>query len=156
MMKKIFATLLSACLLLSLVACGGGEEKTMDMASTYEKLTQAAQLPDMLELPEDLILDLCGIKAEDVNQCKVVICEDSLRTDEIWLVEAKDEEGAKTIEALAQNRLKAKAEESITYSPEQYAVVEKAQLIRTGRFVALLVSPDVEALSAAFRAEAGI
>ena len=156
MMKKIFVILLSACLLATLTACGGGEEKSMDMANTYEKLAQAVELPDMLELPEDLILDLCGINAEDVNQCRVVICEDSLRTDEIWLVEAKDEERAKAVEALAQNRLKAKAEESITYSPEQYAVVEKAQLIRTGRFVALLVSPDAEALAAAFRAEAGI
>ena len=157
-MKKILLGILSVCLLLSLAACGGEakEAKTMDLEKTYEKLTQAAELPAMLELPEDLILDLCGIKSENVNQCKVLICEDSLRTDEIWLIEAKDEAGAQSIEELAQKRLKAKGEESITYSPEQYAVVEKAQLIRTGRFVALLVSPDVAALAQAFRAEASI
>lgn len=157
-MKKILLGILSVCLLLSLAACGGEakEAKNLDLEKTYEKLTQAAELPAMLELPEDLILDLCGIKSENVNQCKVLICEDSLRTDEIWLIEAKDEAGAQSIEELAQKRLKAKGEESITYSPEQYAVVEKAQLIRTGRFVALLVSPDVAALAQAFRAEAGI
>ncbi len=158
-MKKILSVILAVCLLLSLTACGGGGTKApqnMDLEKTYEKLTQSAALPAMLELPEDLILDLCGIKRENVNQYKVVISEDSLRTDEIWLVEAKDEAGAKTIEELAQKRLKAKGEESITYSPEQYAVVEKAQLIRAGRFVALLVSPDVAALAAAFRTEAGI
>ena len=126
------------------------------MPAIYEKLTAEVALPPMLELPADLTLDLCGIKAEDVTYAKVEICEDSLRTDEIWLIEAKDEETAKTIEELAQKRLKAKGEESITYSPEQYAVVEKAELIRTGKYVALFVSPDSAALAEVFRAEAGL
>ena len=118
-MKKILSAALAVCLVLSLAACGAGSEtkapQNMDLEKTYEQLIQTAELPTMLELPEDLILDLCGIKSENVNQCKIVISEDSLRTDEIWLVEAKDESGAQAIEELAQKRLKAKVEESITH-----------------------------------------
>lgn len=160
-MKKGFVFIIAIIAILSLAACGASDKAAnndvkLDMPAVYEKLTATVELPPMLELPEDLVLDLCGIKAEDVAYAKVEICEDSLRTDEIWLIEANDEDAAKTIEDLAQKRLKAKGEESITYSPEQYAVVEKAELIRTGKYVALFVSPDSAALAEIFRAEAGL
>ena len=48
-----------------------------------------------------------------------------------------------------------KGEESITYSPEQYEVVQKAQVLTNGLYMALIVSPDVEALAEIFRASAG-
>lgn len=157
-MKKALLIVLALILVLPLVACKeeAAAAVELNMEDVYKKLVEEVALPPMLELPADLALDLCGIKAEDVTYAKVEICEDSLRTDEIWLIEAKDEEAAKAIEELAQKRLKAKGEESITYSPEQYAVVEKAELIRTGKYVALFVSPDSAALAEVFRAEAGL
>ena len=84
------------------------------------------------------------------------ICSDSLRTDEIWLIEAVDAEALQRIQTLAENRLTAKAEESITYSPEQYAIVQKAVVVTQGNYFALLVSPEVEALETLFRNAAGI
>ena len=159
-MKKLVLLILTFCLMLTLVACGeekasDGPEK-MDIPAVYTKLTEAVQIPEMLELNEDLMLDYCGIKSANVKQAVVVICADSLRTDEIWLIEATNESAAKDIVKLAEKRLQKKGEESITYSPEQYAVVEKAELIHAGRFVALLVSPDSAQLAEVFKAEAGI
>ena len=159
MMKKLLVLLSCAVLLVTLVACGKEDQPksvNLNMEDVYSKLCKAASLPPMLELDKDLMLDYCGIKADTVKQAKVLICEDSLRTDEIWLIEANDEETAKQIKELADKRLKAKAAESETYSPEQYAVVQKAELIRTGSYVALFVSPDSAALAQTFRQEAGI
>ena len=157
-MKKTIAFLLCALMLVSLAACGGesGNTVSLDVTAAYEKLTQAATLPEMLELDAGLMLDYCGIKEADVTAAKVLICADSLRTDEIWLVQAKDAAAADTIAKLAEKRLTKKGEESITYSPEQYAVVEKAELLRQGNFVALIVSPDVAPLAEAFRQYAGL
>lgn len=169
-MKKITVLLLCALMLVSLVACGGESDAgnaasgnvvsdntvTLDVTAAYEKLTQAATLPEMLELDAGMMLDYCGIKEADVTAAKVLICADSLRTDEIWLIQAKDAAAADTIVKLAEKRLEKKGEESITYSPEQYAVVEKAELLRQGNFVALIVSPDVATLADAFRQYAGL
>lgn len=157
-MKKITVLLLCAVLLISLAACGGGSDTnvTLDVNEAYTRLTQAATLPEMLELDAGLMLDYCGIKEADVTAAKVLICADSLRTDEIWLVQAKDAAAADAIVKLAEKRLTKKGEESITYSPEQYAVVEKAELLRQGNFVALIVSPDVAPLADAFRQYAGL
>lgn len=158
-MKKLLVILSCLAMLLSFAACQKEEtapKTDLDMEQVYSKLCKAASLPPMLELDKDLMLDYCGIKADSVKQAKVLICEDSLRTDEIWLIEANDEDTAKQIKELADKRLKAKAAESETYSPAQYEVVQKAELIQTGNYVVLFVSPDSAALAAAFRQEAGI
>lgn len=159
-MKRIVSLILIFCLCGALAACGetqpGVPAAQLDMPQVYAKLQQAVQLPEMIEMDELLMLDYCGIKAEDVKQAVVVICADSLRTDEIWLLEAVDGAALSRLQKLADSRLQAKAEESITYSPEQYAVVEKAQCIVAGNYLALIVSPDVEVLAADFRIQAGI
>ena len=149
-MKRVYAIILAALLTLGMTACGGGETapvKEMDMQELYVAIQEAVQMPEMLTLDESLMLDYCGIRAEQVKQAVVVICADSLRTDELWLLEAVDEAAAKTLSELANTRLRKKGEESITYSPEQYAVVEKAELLRLGNYVILLVSPDSAAMA---------
>lgn len=167
-MKKILAFILAILTTLSLAACGSAEPATgteqnatptenntqaavqLDMPTVYETLQSKVTLPEMMTLNEIQMLNFCGIAAADVKQAVVVICADSLRTDEIWLVEAVDADAAARIKGLAEVRLDQKDAESITYSPEQNAVVKKAELICTGNYVALLVSPDSEALAQAY------
>ena len=127
-MKKIMCVCL-ALMLLCVAGCGE-QAASLDMNTLYGDLTAAVEMPQMLELNEGLMLDYCGIQAADVKQARVLICADSLRTDEIWLLEATDANAADRLAALAEKRLGKKGEESITYSPEQYKVVQKAQLIR--------------------------
>ena len=153
-MKKLICAALAVVLLLSLAGCEGASVK-MDMQAVYTDICKSVQVPEMLELNEDLMLDYCGIRAEDVSQAMVLICADSLRTDEIWLLEAVDAKAASRLMELAEKRLNKKGEESVTYSPEQYKVVEKAQLIQAGNCVALLVSPDSEAMAQVFNQAAG-
>ena len=85
----------------------------------------------------------------------VAICADSLRADEIWLIEAADDAALEKIQNLAQVRLNAKAEEAENYSPEQYAVIQEAQQITIGNYYVLLVSPKANALAEAVRNAAG-
>ncbi len=164
-MKRLIVLCLALVMALSLAACGNNDSDNtepsdtaveMDMQEVYTKVGQAVEMPEMLALNESLMLDYCGIAAEDVKQAIVYICADSLRTDEIWLIEAADDAAAKRIVDLANARLKTKGDESITYSPEQYAVVEKAQLLQQGNYIALFVSPNAENMANVFRQEAGM
>ncbi len=159
MTKKIIAIVL-AVLLITTVFCSCGDKKddenkpnnttttttepavvNVNLKTLYDRCT--AKMPEMISLDADIMLDYCGIKAEDCVEFYVSICADSLRTDEIWLIKATDEDALKAISDLAKSRLKAKADESITYSPEQYDVVQKAKVITNGEYFALIVSPDV-------------
>ena len=163
-MKRVSALFLALLMAFSLAACGSSEvedttptiKQDLQMIDVYEKLSAAAEIPEMLQLQESMMLDYCGVDTAKTKQAVVQICADSLRTDEIWLLEAVDEAAAKDLADAANERLRKKGEESITYSPEQYAVVQKAQLIQAGNYVVLIVSPDVDTLATIFRQEAGM
>ena len=147
-MKKMIALLLICALVLSLAACGGKTEepKNVDLKALYASLE--GQLPQMLVLDGDLLTNFLGINASDYPQVIAAICAEGLRVDEVWLVETSGEDSMAVAKTLAENRLKARAEETVSYNPEQYAIVEKAELFTMGNYLILLVSPDVENLKA--------
>jgi hypothetical protein len=143
MMKKMIALLL-AVMMLCLAGCGGkdtGSDIQVDVQSVYDSMVGV--MPEMLVMDEMMMLNFCGIEAEMCQQAVVSVCFDGLRADEIWLIEAKDADSLKQLETLAQSRLERKGEESITYSPEQYEVVQDAEVITNGNYLVVIVSPDV-------------
>ncbi len=152
-MKRVMSLILILAAFVSLTACGGEkapEAKQVDVAALYETMQQT--LPEMILMDEETMLNFFGLEARDCAQVVTAICADGLKTDEVWLIEAKDAAALERIQAMADSRLRAKADETVTYSPEQYKVVEKAQVLVNGNYLALLVSPDVDALKAAFEA----
>lgn len=144
-MKRLIALVL-AVMMLCLTGCGkdAGADVQMDVQSVYDSMVSV--LPEMLPMDEMMMLNFCGIQADMCQQVVVAVCSDGLRADEVWLIEAKDADFLKELEALAQSRLTRKGEESITYSPEQYEVVQAAEVITAGNYLAVIVSPDVQDL----------
>lgn len=148
-MKRLIALALALMLLCALAGCGAKEPEKkadvqMDVQSVYDSMVSV--MPEMLAMDEMMMLNFCGIEAEMCEQAVVSVCFDGLRADEVWLIEAKDADALEELEALAKSRLERKGEESITYSPEQYEVVQKAEVLTAGNYLAVLVSPDVDAL----------
>lgn len=165
-MKRMIAMILAVTMLLCLAGCQSETNPDTqpssvpqetnapaDMEKIYEAM--AEKMPEMIRMDETTMLNFCGIQAADCVQVVAAICADGLITDEVWLIEAKDEAALERLKTLAENRLQAKGEESITYSPEQYEVVQKARILTNGLYMALIVSPDVDALADIFRASAG-
>lgn len=151
-MKKVMTLILALVLVMSLAACGGKAEETVsvDVNALYESYGQ--YMPDMFFPDEDTMMNFLGISVEDCTQYMVAICAEGMRSDEVWLIEAKDAAALENLKELAETRIEAKKEETVTYAPDQYVVVEKAVLLTEGNYLALLISPDVEALQAGFEA----
>ena len=152
-MKNFIALILAAAMILGMTACGGSDESaaaSVDLNAIYTEYQNT--LPEMMVLDENTMLNFLGIQAADCTQVVAAVCANGLRTDEVWLIEAKDEAALERIAKLADTRLAAKADETISYSPDQYAVVEKAVVITNGLYLAVLVSPDVDTLKTTFEA----
>ena len=165
MTKKIIAVLMSLSLLFVLCSCASkadNEEQTSSETNTQinevkptEKIVDlkkvyddcVALMPEMTVLDADMMYDFCGVNPADCAESYVAVCADSLRADEIWIIKAKDADALKRIEEAAKNRIQAKDEESITYSPEQNKIVKAAKTIIIGEYFGLLVSPDVDKLA---------
>ena len=148
MKKSIFAVLLILTLLLPGCAEKEAEVKSYDFSKVYPAMTEINDLPEMLLLPADKAELLYGIDPEICRQEFLAICQDSLRADEIWLIEAVDNNSAGRIEEFAKMHIEQKSKELKNYLPDQYNVMQKAKLIRNGNYVILLISPAVNELAA--------
>ena len=130
----------AAIFLLAIFLAGCAKTATLSPREVYAKICPTDV--QMLELTQAQMEALCGVAPQDVVQGQVYVCADSLRADEIWLLEARDEEALQRLTQAAENRLSQKAAESKTYDPVQFAVVQQSKLVVIGSFLALLVSPD--------------
>lgn len=150
-MKKLTCMLLAAVLLLTLTACGGAapaqttEAAPVDLQELFNSM--ADKLPGMVAMDDAMMMNFCGIDPEKCTQAVTAIAGAGMLTDEIWLIEAVDESAVDEIEELASTRLRMKAEETESYAPDQYEVVKEAKTIRSGKFFALIVTPEVEAVA---------
>jgi len=151
-MKKVCSLILALALVLSMAACGGKTEEvaSVDVNALYESYSQ--YMPDMFFPDEDTMMNFLGISVEDCVQYQVAICAEGMRSDEVWLIEAKDAASLEALQQLAQTRIEAKLDETVSYAPDQYVVVEKAVVLTEGNYLALLISPEVDALKAGFEA----
>ena len=151
-MKKITVMLLILSLMLSAAACGAKTEEpvSVDLSAMYDSF--GPYLPEMFFPDDETLLNFLGINAEDCVQYKVALCGEGMRADEVWLIEARDDAALERLQKRAQTRIEAKLEETISYVPDQYVIVEKAELVVIGKYVALLISPDVDTLKATFEA----
>lgn len=160
-MKKLFCAIFAVMMLLSLAACGGGDNTTgateptgssgapklSDVNEIYSAMTEGVQMPEMITLDSELMLDICGIKPADCKQGVVYLCSNSLQADEIWVLEAASGDAVSALKTAAQNRLNQKDAESVTYSPEQNKVVKAARIIQMGNYLVMICSPSVETLA---------
>lgn len=152
-MKKILIAIIMIITVLSLVACGGdttepnevsADVSSVNMQEVYD--SYASYLPEMVILEEKSMLNKYGVDATKCVQSIVANCNDGLKSDEIWLIEAVDADAAAEIADLAKSRVEREAEETKNYAPDQYAIVEKAEIIQDGNNVVLIISPDVDTL----------
>lgn len=148
-MKRLIALTLLLLMAAALPACGKAEEaKVVDLNAVYDSFSQV--LPEMMVLDEDTMLNFLGIEGEDCLQVIAAVSTTGLEADEIWLIQAKDDAALTELQELAQIRLQAKQDELEFYLPEEYLVAKEGKVLTHGNYLALLVSPDVEALQTVF------
>lgn len=150
-MKRMVPLILAFALVLA--ACGKSPEKEVDLQSVFNSLTE--KMPEMLVLDETIQLNLLGINSADCQQVITAICADSVRADEIWLIQAKDTTALERLKALAKTRVEAQAEVCESYSPDQYAIVKEAELVTNGLYFALLIGPDAASMKKTFTSAIG-
>ncbi len=156
-LRGLLICVFTLCSVFCCAACGDAfspsqtadaPDRAPDLQALYEQMLQTADVPEMFLLSPERVGKLYGIDAAACPQAVFATVENGLRIDEIWLVEAESEDAAVKIEEIARGRVEQLKRETGNYLPDQYAVAEKAQVLRSGSVVALLVSPDAETLAA--------
>ena len=143
-MKRVFSLILVVMMVAVMMTACGSSAFTVDFDTLYD--TYESYLPEMVVLDDKAMMNLYGVDAEKCEQAIIANSSDGLLSDEVWLIEAVDEAAAAEIVELAQNRVEREKEETKSYAPDQYAIVEKAKIINDDNFVVLIISPDVDTL----------
>ena len=126
------------------------EERTA-LDAIYEEIARTVDLPEMLELNEEMLSVYLGLSPEDYKNGRFYVCSNNLKADEIWLVKLESEDAAAQMLEKARGRIEAKAQSYRNYLPEEYEVVSRGIAMSQGNTVVLFISPDAEAMLAAFR-----
>lgn len=116
----------------------------------YEEITRGVEVPEMLELKDDLLSVYLGLSPDDFKDGRFYICSNNLKADEIWLVELESEDAAAQMLEKARERIEIKAQSYRNYLPEEYEVVSRGIAATNGKLTALFISPDAETMFAAF------
>ena len=159
-MKKFLSLILALALSLSLVACGGSDDKKDDAAQAeapdlqafFDKYMadMAAELgeensPAMMEM-EEVGLDAFypGLKDVATKQMVAQAAMISAVAFEFVLVEVENPADVETVQNIFQTRITTQVEGGAFY-PATVAAWEEAQVITNGNVVALIVAADVQA-----------
>ena len=144
-MKKFAAILLLIAIVLTFAACGGKKEAVpVNLSSVMAKFALG---DEMLSLNEGDLLDLYGIKGEDVKQFAGAVNTSGIKCDEIVMIEAVGSDAAGRVKSALDNRYQAKLNEMENYIPEEYAVIKECSVTASGNFIAMIVSHNAAELT---------
>lgn len=140
-MKKFLAVVLLIAMIFTLTACGGKKEaaKTANLGEVMGKFTFDGE---MMSLDAASLLDLYGIKAEDMKQFAATVNTSGIDCDEVVLVEAVNADAAARVKTALDNRYQAKLNETENYLPDEYAVIKTCSVTAEGNYVAMIVAPN--------------
>lgn len=151
-MKKLLAFVLVLVMLLSFAACGG--EKTIDLAAAKEAIVNDLQVEGALELPAERLEGLYGITADQVKSSACFITMGGTFPDEVVMVEAVDSSAASDIAKKLGARLEEIKSQSQNYDAENFALLEKVEVLQKGNYVALFISPKTQEMKKIFESSA--
>ncbi|MBR6208280.1 MAG: DUF4358 domain-containing protein [Oscillospiraceae bacterium] len=147
--KALLTLLLGALLVLS--GCGREEKAPPVMEELYDSMAAQVELPELESLGERQQRDRLGLEKEQLPQSLVMVSRDPLRLDEIWLLECADPETAQQMETLAENHRQSLCRQSRDYSPQQYALAQKARVCREGVYLGFFLGEEADRLAEIFR-----
>ena len=147
-MKKQFAIILSAILLLLSACSGGNEPKTLDMAGLAEKLKTSGAFEERISSSMESIkankaVSMFGADEADVEDAVYYGCVGAT-TAEILIFQCKDEAAASRVYNLADAHLTKQIEAYQSYAPEEAKKVDNAVKQKYGNYVIVVVSSDAD------------
>ena len=145
-MKKIFAALLAAVMMLALAACGGDSGKTVDVQKLADDLKD--NVPYSTNMIASAVEDL-EYKLDTPEGTSIAgYIADGSAYDMIVVAQCANADDAKTLYANTQTYLDDLKREANLYQPGEEARLDGALLRQSGAVVVLCVSDDTAAATA--------
>ncbi len=153
-MKKVQTALILLVLLL-LPACGTSQKETTSSPSPqdlYETIIQSVDLPEMADVTADYLEAKIGISEDLYEAAAYYIPMESSELHELIFVQAVDEAAAATVKEKLDTYLDYRESDAQNYQTELLPIIQAAEVRQDGLTVSLILSPQSDAILAAFPA----
>ena len=147
-MKKLFALLLSAALVLSVSACGGAassasDEKTMDIAAVAQQAVEATTYDDELTaLSEKTAPNYYDLSFDGLEEYVIYVSATSATVSELAIFHCKDAAALDSAKAAVEKRLEKQRENYENYRPDELLRLDNALVKTSGNYLLLSVADD--------------
>lgn len=148
-MKRTILRIITVLLIVGLAGCGKTADKTANLVLSEVRtaMIDAQGTEEAYLLDTDALLNLYGIREEDVAQSASYVTMSGTFPDEIILVEAVDEAAAERIAASLETRLNEVMIQSETYDPDNYKAAQACKVETNGLYISLILSPNQASLT---------
>lgn len=123
-------------------------EISKTMQEIYDEIAEKVEQPDMVTLNDNYIANYYGIDLSLLEDYVFVNAEDVIYADTIVLMKVKDEESTQAMKDALDTMIGQKKLELENYLPEQFKVVEKSEVVVSGKYVYLVISEKAEEIQA--------
>lgn len=144
-MKKVLSLILAIIAGVVFAGCGGNSDnaKQYDVEKAGEEIqAQIESAAGMSKVNEDALTSFYGIDAADLNSFFILISTDSVKQDEVIIVEAKDSEAFDRALEKINTRYESKYAQTKDYLPDQAKLIEECKVESEGNYIWMFISED--------------
>ncbi len=145
---KRFASLALAVLFLGLALTGCGQrsvgpQKQPDVTELADTMLAATTLTDeLMEISPEVIANLYEVDSDEIEAFRVYASTGGSTAEEIAVFKATKQESVSYIETMINIRLADLTFNFENYVPEEVFKIEKAEILKNGLYVALVIADD--------------
>ena len=139
-MKKLFALILAAGLILSLALPALAEEEAAPETLLERVSRLIADAEELVEMDGDDLYDIIGIDPEDCEDYVYLAAPDALSGRELIIIIAKDEAIADAAQEMLERYLESRIRETRNYLPDAWQALTEASVVREGLTLILSVA----------------
>lgn len=117
-----------------------------DLSAVRDAIREEQSLSDAIDMGPELLLNLYGIREEEIVQNASFVTMAGIFPHEIVMLEAADEAAADHIEEALNTRLKEVLNQAASYDAENFALAQKCRVERDGNLIVFFLSPAAESM----------
>lgn len=123
------------------------EEAAKSVEEVYKEIEQEVALESPLCMDGEFIENYYGIDTSVLEEYVFSMSEDAAQAETVIIIKVKEKEDMAGIAECLQTVVEEKKNEMENYIPEQFAIVEKSEVVEKDNCIWLVISENAEAIT---------
>lgn len=123
------------------------KEEALSVAEVYEKIGQAVELKSPACMDEEFISNYYGLDTKILEEYVFSISEDAAQAETVIIMKVEDAGDIEAVKGCLEEVVEEKKGEMEDYIPEQFAIVEKSEVVTKDNYVWLVISENEDSIT---------